>query len=105
MPGTVRGQQLRTIPSQFLFELGPDITEQTEGSDYDYDGIDEDQSVESESIADFIPGQLVRHDAFGLGRIEKFVDMGANSVVSVRFNSGQTKSLMVKFANLSKVDI
>jgi len=102
---TVRGQQLRTIPSQFLFELGPDITEQTEGSDYDYDGIDEDQSVESESIADFIPGQLVRHDAFGLGRIEKFVDMGANSVVSVRFNSGQTKSLMVKFANLSKVDM
>ena len=45
------------------------------------------------------------HDAFGLGRVEKFVDMGANSVISVRFNSGQTKSLMLKFANLSKVDI
>jgi len=101
----VRGQRLRTIPSQFLFELGPDVTEQTEDSDYDYDDIDEDQSAESESIADFSPGQLVRHDAFGLGRVEKFVDMGANSVVSIKFNSGQTKSLMVKFANLSKVDI
>jgi len=102
---TVRGQGLRTIPSQFLFELGPDVTEQTEDSDYDYDDIDEDQSAESESIADFSEGQLVRHDAFGLGRVEKFVDMGANSVVSIKFNSGQTKSLMVKFANLSKVDI
>ncbi|MBC8218351.1 MAG: ATP-binding domain-containing protein, partial [Planctomycetes bacterium] len=102
---TVRGQGLRTIPSQFLFELGPDVTEQTEANDYDYDDIDEDQSAESESIADFSEGQLVRHDAFGLGRVEKFVDMGANSVVSVKFNSGQRKSLMVKFANLSKVDI
>ena len=102
---TVRGQGLRTIPSQFLFELGRGVTEQTDDSDYDYDDADEDQSTESESIADFSPGQLVRHDAFGLGRVEKFVDMGANSVVSIKFNSGQTKSLMVKFANLSKVDI
>ncbi|MHC4568463.1 MAG: hypothetical protein ACYTE3_22205, partial [Planctomycetota bacterium] len=74
--------------------------EQTEEDDY-YD--DEDQT--QETVPDFSPGQLVRHDAFGLGRVEKFVDMGANSVVSVRFNSGQTKSLMLKFANLSKVDI
>ena len=102
---TVRGQGLRTIPSQFLFELGPDVTEQTEDGDYDYDDADEDQNAESESIADFSEGQLVRHDAFGLGRVEKFVDMGANSVISIKFNSGQTKSLMVKFANLSKVDI
>jgi DNA helicase-2/ATP-dependent DNA helicase PcrA len=100
---TVRGQGLRTIPSQFLFELGPNVIEQTEDSDFD--DADEDQSVESESIAAFNPGQLVRHDAFGLGRVEKFVDLGANSVVSIKFNSGQTKSLMVKFANLAKVDI
>jgi len=97
---TVRGRGLRTIPSQFLFELGRDVTEQTEEDDY-YD--DEDQT--QEAVPDFSPGQLVRHDAFGLGRVEKFVDMGANSVISVRFNSGQTKSLMLKFANLSIVDI
>ncbi|MHC4298690.1 MAG: ATP-dependent helicase [Planctomycetota bacterium] len=102
---TIRGQGLRTIPSQFLFELGGGVEEHTEDREYDYDDIDEDQSIESESIAEFSPGQLVRHDAFGLGRVEKFVDMGANSVVSVKFNSGQTKSLMVKFANLSKVDV
>lgn len=102
---TVRGQGLRTIPSQFLFELGGGVEEHTQDRDYDYDDIDEDQNAESESIADFSPGQLVRHDAFGLGRVEKFVDMGANSVISIKFNSGQTKSLMVKFANLSKVDV
>ena len=102
---TVRGQGLRTIPSQFLFELGGGVEEHTEDREYEYDDVDEDQSAESESIADFSPGQLVRHDAFGLGRVEKFVDMGANSVISVKFNSGQTKSLMVKFANLSKIDV
>jgi DNA helicase-2/ATP-dependent DNA helicase PcrA len=98
---TVRGQGLRTIPSQFLFELGRDVTEQTEEDDDYYDDEDQTQEV----MPEFSPGQLVRHDAFGLGRVEKFVDMGANSVVSVRFNSGQTKSLMLKFANLSRVDV
>ncbi|TKJ36371.1 MAG: hypothetical protein CEE38_11160 [Planctomycetes bacterium B3_Pla] len=98
---TVRGQGLRTIPSQFLFELGLEITEQAEDSDCYYD--DDDQAAES--VPDFRPGQLVRHDAFGLGTVEKFVDLGANSVISVKFNSGQTKSLMLKFANLSKVNI
>ena len=98
---TVRGQGLRTIPSQFLLELGRDVTEQTEEDDDYYDDEDQTQEV----MPEFSPGQLVRHDAFGLGRVEKFVDMGANSVVSVRFNSGQTKSLMLKFANLSRVDV
>jgi len=98
---TVRGQGLRTIPSQFLFELGSGVAEQTEEEDDYYDEEDQTQDV----MPEFSPGQLVRHDAFGLGRVEKFVDMGANSVVSVRFNSGQTKSLMLKFANLSRVDV
>jgi hypothetical protein len=31
--------------------------------------------------------------------------MGENSVVVIKFNSGQTKSLMVKYANLTEVDI
>jgi hypothetical protein len=97
----VRGQLLRTIPSQFLFELGLEITEQArENGCYD----DNDDQTE-QTVAHFNPGQLVRHDIFGLGRIKKFIDMGQNSVVSVEFNSGQTKSLMVKYANLSKVNI
>ncbi len=95
---TVRGQFLRTIPSQFLFELGADFAEQT--PDIAHDDYDE-----SDSSAHFKPGQLVRHEIFGLGRVKEFCDMGANSVVSVKFNSGQTKSLMVKYANLSRIDM
>lgn len=98
---TIRGQGLRTIPSQFLFELGDDITEKTEDED---DYFDDEEHIQ-EDVPEFAPGQLVRHGSFGLGRVEKFVDMGANSVVSVRFNSGQTKSLVLKFANLSRVDV
>jgi len=96
---TVRGQMLRTIPSRFLLELGRDINEQSEGNRY-YD--DNNHCYESES--DYKPGQLVRHKTFGLGRIKDYIDMGENSVVVVKFNTGQTKSLMVQYANLSKID-
>jgi DNA helicase-2/ATP-dependent DNA helicase PcrA len=95
---TVRGQLLRTIPSQFLFELGVDFTEQAQENDYESDNI-------SQKLPHFSPGQLVRHESFGLGRVKEFDDMGENSVVIVEFNSGQTKSLMVKYANLLKIDI
>jgi DNA helicase-2/ATP-dependent DNA helicase PcrA len=96
---TIRGQQLRTIPSQFLYELGPTVTEQTEGDpDFD-DDIDPVEIPNSK----FKKGQLVRHKTFGRGIVKNFVDMGENSIVEVEFNSGRTKSLMLKYANLSKV--
>ena len=53
--------------------------------------------------SEFKEGQLVRHPSFGLGTVEQFVDMGENSIVVVRFNTGQTKTLMLKYANLSKI--
>ena len=53
--------------------------------------------------APFNPGELVRHKTFGLGRVKKFVDMGANSVIMIAFNSGQTKSLLLQYADLTKV--
>jgi len=81
---TIRGQMLRTIRSQFLDELGI-------------------SSVEPEPP--FAVGELVRHESFGLGQVEEFIDMGENSVVVVEFENGQTKSLMVKYADLSKVNI
>ena len=99
---TIRGQFMRTVPSQFLFELGVQFTEQA--SQVEDDDFDVDADI-SEPAARFKPGQLVRHDIFGLGRVKEFSDMGENSVVSVKFNSGHTKSLMVKYANLSTVDM
>ena len=98
---TIRGQTLRTIPSRFLFELGRDIAEQTVEN---RDSESYDHSF-SEDAPYFKPGQLIRHKFFGLGRVKEFVDMGQNSVVVVKFNTGQTKSLMIKYTNLSKIDI
>ncbi|HUV65267.1 MAG TPA: 3'-5' exonuclease, partial [Sedimentisphaerales bacterium] len=95
---TIWGQFQRTVPSPFLFELGVNFTEQDPQVEYD------DFDV-GEPAARFKPGQLVRHDIFGLGRVKEFSDVGENSVVSVKFNSGQTKSLMIKYANLSTVDM
>jgi DNA helicase-2/ATP-dependent DNA helicase PcrA len=98
----IRGQQLRMIPSQFLFELGTDFT-----------GLVQENNISSDipqyairnTQYDFAPGLLVRHKFFGLGTIKEFIDMGENSVVVVRFNTGQTKTLMLKYADLAKVNI
>jgi DNA helicase-2/ATP-dependent DNA helicase PcrA len=101
---TIHGQMLRSVPSQFLYELDSEFEKKEEQADLPkYDDIDVEEE-QSDSQA-FSPGELVRHESFGLGRVKKFVDMGANSIVLVQFNSGHTKSLMLKYANLSKVDI
>jgi DNA helicase-2/ATP-dependent DNA helicase PcrA len=59
--------------------------------------------AQSAKEPEFVPGQLVRHKTFGLGRIKKYVDMGANSVVTVQFNTGPTKSFLLQYAHLTKV--
>jgi DNA helicase-2/ATP-dependent DNA helicase PcrA len=112
---TVRGQFLRTVASPFLFELGPGFM-----SDEDANPLDGDAKFSGfrsakrpagttipptpkKETPQFAPGQLVRHKTFGLGRVTKFADMGASSVVTVRFNTGQTKSLLLQYAKLSVV--
>jgi len=95
---TIQGQLLRTIPSQFLFELGIDFDESAQKEQY-YDDDDYD-----EDAPQFDTGDVVRHSIFGLGRVKEFIDMDENSIVVVKFNSGQTKSLMLKYARLSKID-
>ena len=91
---------LRTIPSQFLFELGRDITEQAEEDEY----YDDNEEI-TQTVFHFKTGQLVRHKSFGLGRVKEFNDMGEDSIIVVKFNTGQTISLMVKYTDLSKTDI
>jgi len=96
---TIRGQQLRTIPSQFLYELGPTVTEQTEGEQ----DFDDDTDLAEVQDFTFKKGQIVLHKTFGRGIVKNFVDMGENSIVEVKFSSGRTKSLMLKYARLSKI--
>ncbi|MHC4570717.1 MAG: ATP-dependent helicase [Planctomycetota bacterium] len=84
----IRGQMLRTIPSQFLFELGTDFADRIEQNQYFYD----DTNNTSQTVPHFATGELVRHKSFGLGTVQDFIDMGQNSIVVVKFNTGQTKS-------------
>jgi len=93
----IRGQTLRTIPSQFLYELGIKLVDTVEEEQYFYDEAD------AQTVPNFAPGQLVRHKFFGLGTIKEFIDMGENSIVTVEFNKGQTKTLMLKYADISKM--
>jgi DNA helicase-2/ATP-dependent DNA helicase PcrA len=104
-----RGQLLRTVPSQFLYELGPGLMHETLESDEPPEPLSLPESrryplpAESDKEAAFVPGELVRHRDFGLGRVKKYVDMGANSVIVISFNSGQTKSLLLQYAGITKV--
>ena len=95
---TIRGQELRTIPSRFLCDLG--VIPAEHASEYQ-PAVAESSDNDDGEIPPFAAGQLVRHKAFGTGRVKEFIDMGENSVVVVRFNTGQTKTLMIKFAGLS----
>jgi DNA helicase-2/ATP-dependent DNA helicase PcrA len=96
----IRGQQLRTIPSQFLFELGLDFADRPEKNHYCSGDTDNTNQMD----LNFAAGQLVRHKLFGFGTIKEFIDMGEDSVVVIKFHTGQTKSLMLKYADLAKVN-
>jgi DNA helicase II / ATP-dependent DNA helicase PcrA len=112
-----RGQINRTIPSQFLYETGVEIkapqdewsmgTGQRPGmaarapiGELTYERFDGD--IADESL--FRQGELVRHAKFGLGRVMSFMAMGESSTVTIKFNIGQTKTLMLKYANLERVE-
>ena len=104
----IRGQTLRSIPSQFLFELGLEFSESTAKPEINepiYEPIEKPPPVLKSSIRDskFRKGDIVVHKKFGIGTVKDFADMGENSVVVVAFNIGQTKSLMTKYAKLAKI--
>jgi DNA helicase-2/ATP-dependent DNA helicase PcrA len=116
----IRGQLLRTIPSQFLFELGLEFSESANfipqnafvipakaGIHFSSASADDERLVENRKLKieniKFRRGDIVVHKKFGLGTVRDFADMGENSVVTVAFNSGQVKSLMTKYAKLLKI--
>ena len=118
----IRGQTLRTIPSQFLYELGISFSESAEQNDTNYfkSTTNHRQSQISNHQSDmerseeptfeirnpkspFNPGDKVVHKKFGIGTVKDFADMGDNSVITIAFSNGQTKSLMTKFAKLMKL--
>ncbi|MHC5087189.1 MAG: ATP-dependent helicase [Planctomycetota bacterium] len=106
----IRGQFIRSTPSQFLYEIG--FEGESDGFDSGW-GDDQTQNAyirEPKLKPKIKPGQvylvdeLVEHKKFGLGRIKEYLDLGEDSIVVVRFNSGKTKSLMVKYAKLTRLE-
>jgi DNA helicase-2/ATP-dependent DNA helicase PcrA len=101
----IRGQFLRSVASKFLYELGLDISQNenpVHDSWYETDDFEDDfeEDIYQSKTNRLSKNQLVRHGKFGLGRVQQYTDMGENSTVVVKFNSGRTKTLMVKYANL-----
>jgi DNA helicase-2/ATP-dependent DNA helicase PcrA len=97
---TYHGQLMRTIPSQFLFELGVELSERTDKAD---ENEDSEYDLDDGQAERYYPNQLIRHAQFGLGRITRFNDLGEKSTVTVRFDSGKTKTLMLKYADIEKI--
>jgi DNA helicase-2/ATP-dependent DNA helicase PcrA len=103
---TLRGQFLRTSPSQFLYEIGfnPDEYVYEANFEDDYRASDSDYDQTYPESQAFKVNELVQHKKFGLGRVKEFLNMGENSIVVVKFNSGKTKSLMLKYAKLERIN-
>ncbi|GAA3632309.1 DNA helicase PcrA [Microbacterium awajiense] len=49
------------------------------------------------------PGDRIRHDDFGEGRVDAVTGEGAKRVAHVRFDAGGTKKLLVKIAPIAKL--
>lgn len=98
----MRGQFLRTTPSQFLYEIGVAEKENRYDTEFAQPHYDDTQAF-TKRDAEFTPGMLVQHKKFGLGRVKEYMDLGESSIVVVKFNTGKTKSLMVAYANLVKM--
>ena len=55
------------------------------------------------NIADFIIGDLVTHDQYGLGKVVDTQDRGRNSVITIDFGTEGTKRLMLRVAPIEKL--
>ena len=99
----MRGQFLRTTPSQFLYEIGVAEKEMRYDNDFAQVHYEDTPAAKKKKEGEFVPGQLVEHKKFGMGRIKEYMDLGESSIVVVKFNTGKVKSLMVAYANLIKI--
>ena len=55
------------------------------------------------SAADFVIGDKITHDQYGLGTVTGIQDKGPNSVLEVNFRSEGTKRLMIRLAPIEKL--
>lgn len=52
---------------------------------------------------ELVPGDRIRHDDFGEGRVEAVTGEGAKRIAHVRFDSAGQKKLLIKIAPIAKL--
>jgi DNA helicase-2/ATP-dependent DNA helicase PcrA len=97
---TMRGERLPTIGSRFLEEMPADGLEivdvSGEGFEHESEGEPESSGVGGE----FRKGQMVRHAAFGVGRILEISETGQLTRAVVDFTKAGRKTLILEYARL-----
>ncbi|MFB3138773.1 MAG: ATP-dependent helicase [Phycisphaerales bacterium] len=96
---THRGIREPTIESRFLRELP---AESIVLSDQAGEGARLDD--ERDGAVEFPVGSIVRHPKFGLGRVESIMPRAAGVSARVAFSTGGTKTLILDFAPLERVE-
>jgi DNA helicase-2/ATP-dependent DNA helicase PcrA len=95
-------------PSRFLEEVPPELKEQHTDTiaikPPERQVVSQSpQTVVDNSKYDYKVGQKVRHKTWGKGVIKEAVGKGSNMMVTIDFDIGVKKTLMVEYANLEKV--
>ncbi len=99
---TMMGRRERTVPSPFIREMPAEAIDVTDRTGLSFDAGDEDDEL-AVSGTNFKRGQLVRHPAFGMGRIAELQDLGRHTRAIVEFTRAGRKTLILEYANLEAV--
>jgi DNA helicase II / ATP-dependent DNA helicase PcrA len=104
---TTRGLRERMMKSHFIEELPAQhitISQQNDPFlDQDEDPVVHTRPFGSEAVRNFPVGCLVRHEQFGIGRIEAVMPRGSSSSARVNFQSVGPKTLVLEFARLQRL--
>ena len=107
------GENVIGMPSRFIGEIPPKFLDRIEfqsaltrrvvtGSNHRKTKVEVTRTVTT--FDDFKVGDVVEHSIFGIGKIMVLSGTGENQRVGVVFKDGTKKKLIVKYANLTKVN-
>ncbi|ARN56066.1 ATP-dependent helicase [Sedimentisphaera salicampi] len=109
---TIWGREIRTMPSKFIFECGLKTEKYSAVNDRIQESMRSSRKAEREFAGKgkpsgspaYFAGQRVSHRKFGAGVVKEYLDLGENSVITVKFDKGQIKTLIQKYAKLECLD-
>lgn len=103
---TVFGMSNATIPSRFFNEMPEECLEEIDATEDDTQELADSltqRSLAGREAGLYPPGTLVRHPQFGLGRIVTIHPTGSHTRARIAFNTAGTKTLILQYARLEKV--